>query len=75
MADRLDADRNAFPNPPRQPAGAPPRPGRAERFRSFLSGVFSTDLKKTPLRLKLVACVFFALYATIAGRLIFFGMH
>ncbi|WP_395665721.1 peptidoglycan D,D-transpeptidase FtsI family protein [Methylocella sp.] len=80
MADRHDADRNApfFAQPSAE--GAPvaravPPAARKGPLQGLLRGVFSTDLRKTPLRLKLVACLFVGLYGVIAGRLVYFGLH
>ena len=67
----------AFDSPQKDaaaPAG-PGAPGRLRRVRAFFLKLFSTDLAKTPGRIKLVALVFLALYAVIAGKLIYFGLH
>ena len=57
-------------------AGAGPgAPSRARRLKAFFVKLFSTDLAKTPGRIKLIACVFLALYAIIGGKLIYFGLH
>ena len=54
---------------------APGAPGRVRRLKAFFVKLFSTDLAKTPGRIKLIACVFIALYAIIGGKLIYFGLH
>ncbi len=50
-------------------------PGRPRGVKAFFVKLFSTDLAKTPGRIKLIALVFLALYAVIAGKLIWFGLH
>jgi len=57
--------------------GGPAEPGRsrAGAFRRILSDLFSTKLAKSGLRIRLVACVFLAVYAIIAGRLLHLGLR
>lgn len=43
------------------------------RVRAFVTRLVSTQLEKSNLRLKLIACGFAALYCLIGGRLIYFG--
>ncbi|MEJ0091986.1 MAG: penicillin-binding protein 2 [Methylocella sp.] len=54
------------------PGGITPSRGR---IKSILVDVFSTKLHKSSGRIKLIACVFIALYAIIGGKLIYFGLH
>ncbi|HXY56941.1 MAG TPA: penicillin-binding transpeptidase domain-containing protein, partial [Methylocystis sp.] len=47
--------------------------GLGARLRAFIGRVFSTSLLSSGPRIRLVALFFFALYGTIAGRLIYLG--
>ena len=71
MSDALDSEQND--------AGAsgagPSTASRARRLKNFFVKLFSTDLSKTQGRIKVIACVFLALYAVIGGKLIYFGLH
>ncbi|WP_395697111.1 peptidoglycan D,D-transpeptidase FtsI family protein [Methylocella sp.] len=71
MADRIEPLPHPQPSSPARPQAAP----RPRRLKALVAGLFSTNLAKTPTRLKLVGCAFLALYAVIAGRLVYFGLH
>jgi len=61
------------------PGGASPRPPRARPPRRFgahlLGGLFTTDVRRSVPRIRLVALLFLAGYAIIAGRLVTFGLR
>ncbi len=67
MAGALDEDQ--------QKAAIPGAAGRARPLKTFFVKLFSTDLSKTQGRIKLIACLFVALFAIIGGKLIYFGLH
>jgi cell division protein FtsI (penicillin-binding protein 3) len=84
MADGVDSRRNrgrndwgggAGPAAPNRADSIEDPPKRASRPKAFFVGLFRTDLKKSAGRVKLIACVFIALYGVIAGKLIYFGLH
>ena len=82
MADRFDSLRNSGRNDwvggagPAAPKRADSTPSkRASRLKAFFVGLFRTDLEKSAGRVKLIACLFIALYGVIAGKLIYFGLH
>lgn len=58
-------------------AARPPAPARsrARAIKAIFVDLFSTKLAKSRGRIRLVACIFLALYGVIAGKLIYFGLH
>ncbi len=85
MADGFDSHQNSWGNDRRGGRADPAAPKRADsieappkrafRLKAFFVRLFSTDLKKSPGRIKLIACLFILLYGVIAGKLIYFGLH
>ncbi|MGH6796951.1 MAG: peptidoglycan D,D-transpeptidase FtsI family protein [Roseiarcus sp.] len=85
MADGFDSHQNsrgndwrggrAGPVAPKRVDSTEAPPKRAFRLKAFFVRLFSTDLKKSAGRIKLIACLFIALYGVIAGKLIYFGLH
>jgi cell division protein FtsI (penicillin-binding protein 3) len=85
MADGFDSHQNGWgkdwrggradPAAPKRADSIEAPPKRAFRLKAFFVRLLSTDLKKSPGRIKLIACLFIALYGVIAGKLIYFGLH
>ncbi len=60
----------------RQPSQQTDAPTLAPReAKGLFVRLFSTDLQKSPGRIKLIAFVFVALFGVIAGKLVYFGLH